>query len=203
MAERIMDPILFIFASVIGNVLIAVAGVIPSAFLTAANISILGFEVGLVVSIIGEALGAIVSFWLYRKGFSQVKEKVQVKWRWVRLLLDWLYESKGLEAVAIVLMLRLLPFVPSGFVTLTAAIGKMNIVAFGIVSTLGKIPSLFIEAYGVHQVLKFDTNLQLILVAVVIMLFVIGFFIIKTTRDNGWFSLRLKAFVTDQTLKGY
>jgi hypothetical protein len=26
---------------------------------------------------------------------------------------------------------------------------------------------------------------------------------IKTTRDNGWFVLRLKAFVTDQTLKGY
>ncbi|WP_413380185.1 hypothetical protein [Alkalihalobacillus sp. 1P02AB] len=26
---------------------------------------------------------------------------------------------------------------------------------------------------------------------------------IKTTRDNGWFALRLKAFVTDQTLKGY
>ncbi|MBD3109601.1 MarR family transcriptional regulator [Bacillus sp. AGMB 02131] len=26
---------------------------------------------------------------------------------------------------------------------------------------------------------------------------------VKTTRDNGWFALRLKAFVTDQTLKGY
>jgi len=25
---------------------------------------------------------------------------------------------------------------------------------------------------------------------------------VKTTRDNGWFALRLKAFVTDQTLKG-
>ncbi|MCM3575738.1 acetamidase/formamidase family protein [Mesobacillus subterraneus] len=27
--------------------------------------------------------------------------------------------------------------------------------------------------------------------------------LINTTRENGWFSLRLKAFVTDQTLKGY
>ncbi len=26
---------------------------------------------------------------------------------------------------------------------------------------------------------------------------------VKTTRDNGWFALRLEAFVTDQTLKGY
>ncbi len=182
MAERTMNSILFIFASLIGNVLIAVAGVIPSAFLTAANISILGFEVGLVVSIIGEALGAIVSFWLYRKGFSRVKHKFQVKWRWVQILLDRLYQSKGAEAVAIVLLLRLLPFVPSGFVTLTAAVGKMNILAFGIVSTIGKIPSLFIEAYGVHHVLKFDTHLQFILVAVVIMIFVIGFFIKKRPR---------------------
>ena len=182
MAERTMNEILFIFGSVLGNVLIAVAGVIPSAFLTAANISILGFEVGLVVSIIGEALGAIVSFWLYRKGFSRVKEKVQVKWRWVRLLLDRLYESKGFEAVAIVLLLRLLPFVPSGFVTLTAAIGKMNIVAFGIVSTLGKIPSLFIEAYSVHQVLKFNTLHQLFLAAVVIFSFVIYLIVKKRPR---------------------
>ncbi len=181
-AGRIMNEILFIIGSVIGNALIAVAGVIPSAFLTAANISILGFEVGLVVSIIGEALGAIVSFWLYRKGFSRVKDKVQIKWKWGRLLLDRLYQSKGLEAFAIVLLLRLLPFVPSGFVTLTAAIGKMNIVAFGIVSTIGKIPSLFIEAYGVHQVLKFDTKLQLILATVVI-IFMIYFFVKKRPRD--------------------
>lgn len=168
-----MNDLVFIFGSVIGNVVIAVAGVIPSAFLTAANISILGFEVGLIVSIIGEALGAIVSFWLYRQGFSRIKEKLPIKWRWVQTLLDRLYESKGFEAVTIVLLLRLLPFVPSGFVTLTAAIGKMNIVTFGIVSTLGKIPSLFIEAYGVHQVLKFDTHLQLVLAAVVIISFVI------------------------------
>ena len=26
---------------------------------------------------------------------------------------------------------------------------------------------------------------------------------VKTTRENGWFALRLKAFVTDQPLKGH
>lgn len=159
-----MSEILFIFASVIGNVLIAVVGVIPSAFLTAANISILGFEGGLGVSILGEALGAVVSFWLYRKGFSRLKDHMQVKGGFVRSLLDRLYETKGFTAIVIVLLLRLLPFVPSGLVTLTAAIGKMNIVTFGMVSTIGKIPALYMEAYGVNQVLGFDTRVQLILV---------------------------------------
>ncbi|WP_066056832.1 TVP38/TMEM64 family protein [Robertmurraya korlensis] len=178
-----MNELLFILGSVIGNVLIAVAGVIPSAFLTAANISILGFELGLVVSIIGEALGAIVSFWLYRKGFSRLKDKVQVKWRWVRLLLDRLYQAKGFEAVAIVLLLRLLPFVPSGFVTLTAALGKMNIVAFATVSTIGKIPSLYLEAYSVHHVMGFDSKVQLILAVAVIFVIVIYFFVKKRPQD--------------------
>ena len=177
-----MYEILFILTSVLANVLIAVAGVIPSAFLTAANISILGFEGGLVVSIIGEALGAVVSFWLYRKGFSRLKEQIQVKWGWVQKLLERLYESKGFEAIVIILILRLLPFVPSGIVTLTAAMGKMNIMTFGIVSTIGKIPALYIEAYGVNQVLAFDTRVQWILVFVFILMLGIYYIVKKRSR---------------------
>jgi uncharacterized membrane protein YdjX (TVP38/TMEM64 family) len=178
-----MHEILFIFISVIGNVLIAVTGVIPSAFLTAANISTLGFEGGLVVSIMGEALGAIVSFWLYRKGFSRIKEHIQVKWGWVRKLLERLYKSKGFDAIVIVLILRFIPFVPSGIVTLTSAMGKMNIVTFGIVSTIGKIPALYIEAYGVHQVLAFDTRVQWILVLFFILMLGIYYIVKKRSRS--------------------
>lgn len=178
-----MHELLFIFTSLIGNVLIAVAGVIPSAFLTAANISTLGFEGGLVVSILGEALGAIVSFWLYRKGFSRLRDRIQVKWRFVQKLLVRLYDSKGFEAIVIVLILRLIPFVPSGLVTLTSAMGKMNIVTFGIVSTIGKIPALYIEAYGVNQVMAFDTRVQWILVLVFILMLGIYYIVKKHSRS--------------------
>jgi uncharacterized membrane protein YdjX (TVP38/TMEM64 family) len=164
-----------LFISVILNILIAISGVVPSAFLTAWNITFFGFSNGLMVSIIGEAAGAIISFILYRKGLSKLTEKLQSKNR----LVAKLKSTENLEGIFLVLVLRVLPFVPSGAVTLAAAISKMGIISFSIASTVGKIPSLLIEAYSVHKVLQFKTEWQIGLLAMLVISYMIYLFLKK------------------------
>jgi uncharacterized membrane protein YdjX (TVP38/TMEM64 family) len=152
------------------NIIIAIAGVIPSTFLTAANILYFGLYTGLAISIIGEALGAVVSFYLYRKGLKVVKEKgrqINNNRFFIRLK-----ETNGNEAILLVLGLRILPFIPSGLVTLGASISQMRLVTFAIVSTLGKVPALFIEAFSIHTMINMKTEYQIgiSLTAVIVLL---------------------------------
>jgi uncharacterized membrane protein YdjX (TVP38/TMEM64 family) len=161
------NKILISLTSILINVVISISGFLPSAFLTAVNITVFGFKLGLLLSIIGEAIGAVISFILYRKGLSKLSNKVEITNR----LLVRLKHSQGMGAAFLVLILRILPFVPSGAVTVVASYSKMSVYAFGIVSTIGKVPSLFMEAYAVNHALNFSTNWQLISFLVIILFF--------------------------------
>ncbi|WP_102345162.1 TVP38/TMEM64 family protein [Bacillus sp. Marseille-P3661] len=147
-----------IVISVVINILIAVAGLIPSTFLTAANIIYFGFEYGLYISILGEALGAIISFYLYRKGIKVMENKFAIKEN--HRFLVRLKNAKGREAILLVLALRILPFVPSGLVTLVAALSRMKAIHFAIASTMGKIPALLIEAYSIYSFFSWNLEYQ-------------------------------------------
>lgn len=176
-----LNPVLFIFISLMLNILIALSGIIPSAFLTAANIGILGFQKGVIVSITGEALGAAFSFVLYR--YSLTKLPNPQKTKMMDKLLDKLKNTGGIEAVSLVLILRILPFIPSGLVTLAAAYSKMRLIPFGIASTIGKIPALLIEAYSIHFALDLSFEWKAGVVIVCLMILLV-YFILKKRRSN-------------------
>lgn len=160
--------------SIILNIVVAISGVLPSAFITAGTVGVLGFQTGLVILIFGEAAGAMISFLLYRKGVHTFFPKVQK----IKLpLLQRLQNTEGAEAFLLVILLRLLPFVPSGIVTLTAAISKMKFLPFSIASTAGKIPALFIEAYSVYHVLNLKWEWQLALILIIILLYLLYVFL--------------------------
>ncbi|QED49414.1 TVP38/TMEM64 family protein [Cytobacillus dafuensis] len=169
------NPILAVLLSLTLNIIVAISGILPSAFITAGNIVFFGFEAGLLVSITGEAAGAIVSFVLYRKGLIKLSSNFKKS---ESKLLQKLKNTAGAEAVLLVLALRILPFIPSGAVTLTAAYSKMKLLSFSIASTLGKIPSLFIEAYSTNQLLSLELELQL---GVILLLFILAnsYYLIK------------------------
>lgn len=160
------NPAIVVIISISLNILVAISGIFPSAPITAGNIIFFGFKIGILISIIGEAAGAIVSFLLYRKGLSKLLTHDKVKNR----LLNRLKHTHGVEAVFLVLMLRVLPFIPSGAVTLAAAFSQMRLLSFSIASTLGKIPSLFIEAFSVDRVLKLTVEWQ---IGIVLLLFLV------------------------------
>jgi uncharacterized membrane protein YdjX (TVP38/TMEM64 family) len=167
--------------SILANVMIALSGILPSAFLTAANIAIFDFQMGLSLSIIGEAVGAIVSFFFYRKGLLKFTPQIPKK---NKLLLK-LQQTRGWEAVFLVLILRTLPFVPSGVVTLFAAYSKMGIFSFIAASTLGKVPSLIIEAYAVKRALDFSVEWQILILVILIMVWMIYLFWKTRRKNNG------------------
>ncbi|MGP7816489.1 TVP38/TMEM64 family protein [Niallia sp. 01092] len=142
------NPILSAIISITLNILIAIFGFLPSAFLTGANIHFFSFEKGVIISIIGESLGALVSFIIYRKGIYKIRSYSKNK----NNLLKRLENASTSEAIILIIILRILPFIPSGVVTLTAAFSKIKVGAFTIASTIGKIPSLLIEAYSINKI---------------------------------------------------
>lgn len=141
---------LAILVSIVVNIVISIIGVLPSAFLTAINVTVFGFWGGFSVSLIGEIAGSLVAFWLYRKGFRKFVDHRSKHTPRMKKLLD----ASPREAFLLVIGLRLMPFVPSGLVTLYAAVSKMRFGSFAVASSIGKVPALLIEVSTTYAVVK-------------------------------------------------
>lgn len=159
-------PQLAVIISICISIVIAVLGLIPSVFVTAANIVFFGFINGTIISFIGEALGAAIAFMLYRKGFRKMATTHLQKYP----ALNRLINAENKEAFYLVLSLRLVPFVPSGFITFAASVGKISFLIFLLASSLGKIPALLLEAWSVNEITQFTWVGKLILILVVVWL---------------------------------
>lgn len=167
-----------ILVSIIVNIIISIAGVIPSFFITAANITFFGFHTGLIISYIGECVGAGFSFWLYRKGIKTLNSQIINKNKWLQKL----QKTQGRDSFVIILVLRILPFIPSGMINLAAAISKTSIFTFIFASSLGKLPALFIEAYSVKQVLESSNNVKSIIA--IMALFVLFIYLFQKRKNQ-------------------
>lgn len=174
------NPILITIISIASNIVIAIFGFLPNAFLTAVNIHFLGFEKGIIVSIVGESLGALVSFLLYRKGLNKLNFHTKNKSK----LLKKLQIASQSEAIVLIILLRIMPFIPSGVVTLTAAWSKIRIIPFTIASTIGKIPSLLIEAYSIEKVLNINQSFWEENIIYIVIVILILYFFIRRKKDK-------------------
>lgn len=139
-----------VLISMLVNIVISIVGVIPSAFLTAINVTVFGFWGGFSVSLIGEIAGSLVAFWLYRKGFRKFVNNRSKHTPRMKKLLD----ASTREAIWLVIGLRLMPFIPSGLVTLYAAVSKMRFGSFAAASSIGKVPALLLEVSATYAVVK-------------------------------------------------
>ncbi|MCY7423038.1 MAG: VTT domain-containing protein [Chitinophagaceae bacterium] len=169
-----------ILLSLLISIIIAVIGVLPSVFVTAANILFFGFWQGTFISFAGEAIGALIAFLLYRKGF---KKRIATNFKSYPRVQKLLHIT-GRKAFLTILSLRLLPFVPSGIITFAAAIGRVSLVVFFVASSIGKFPSLLMEAYAAYQVSSFNWQGKLILLLVSIYLLYAVFKHIKPVSNK-------------------
>ena len=78
--------------------------------------------------------------------------------------------------------LRLLPFIPSGMVTLGAAAGRVSLIIFLLASSLGKLPSLVLEGYSVYQVTRFGWQGKIMLLLVALGVLVYAFKMLQNKR---------------------
>lgn len=141
-------------ASLAAGILIAVAGVLPSVFLTGANVLLFGPLYGFFISWFGEILGAAVSFYLYRLGFRKRLESSAGKHPILKRIMD----SSGISASLLIFEARLLPFIPSGFVTFAASLSRVGIAEFLLPTGAGKIPSIALEALVSYDFINITRN---------------------------------------------
>lgn len=142
--------------------LVSLVGIVPSFFVTAANVLFFGFAEGIAITFIGENTGSALAFYLYRKGLKKNVAPQLEKYKAMKALL----EADDKKAFWLIFSLRLIPLVPSGLVTFTAAMGRASFLIFLTANAVGKFPSLLLEGYAVLQVKEFDWQGKLILAIV-------------------------------------
>ena len=165
-------PHIAVLSSFVFSVVIAFIGLIPSFFITAANIHFFGFWEGLVITFLGEATGVLLAFMLYRKGFKKgVTHRLENHPKAKKLL-----EANPKDAFWLIFSLRLIPIVPAGLVTFTAAMGRVSTIGFLIAGMMGKLPSLFLEAFAIMKVMHIHRIGRILFLAVAALLL---FFVIR------------------------
>lgn len=168
-----------IIISLLVSLLIAISGVIPSVFVTGANLLFFGPIKGFIISVVGETLGAFVTYYLYRKGFKKSFDKISDK----HSLLKAISEGKGISGGFLIFQGRLIPFIPSGFVTLAGAISDINVWIFIVATFLGKIPSILLEALISLGVIKSGVVGIKIILGLLGSYFIVKF-LIKNIKSN-------------------
>lgn len=156
-----------IFISLGISIIVALLGVVPSVFMTGANIIFFGPFLGFLISLLGEVVGGYITFKIYKKGFKKSFDKIKGKYK----VLEDIAESKGNRSAFLIFQARVIPFIPSGFVTLAASLSDIDDLRYIIATLFGKIPSIGIEAlisYGILQ--EGVEGIEFILTAVAIYL---------------------------------
>lgn len=174
-------PHIAVLSAFVFSVVIAFIGLIPSFVITAANIHFFGFWEGIVITFFGEAIGVWLAFMLYRKGFKKGVQHRLEKHPKAKALL----EAAPKDAFWLIFSLRLVPLVPAGLVTFTAAIGRISALGFVVAGMMGKLPSLFLEAFAVMRVMHIHRKQRIILLvsAAVILLFFVIRHIVRSKKN--------------------
>lgn len=174
---------LAIFISLFISVIIALLGIVPSVFVTGANIVFFGPINGFLISLLGEVIGGWISFKVYRKGINKFAGNIEGKYE----LIDKIVKSEGKSVGILIFEGRLIPFIPSGLVTLAAAMSKVNSFTFIISTFLGKIPSILLEvlaSYGV--IMASQKNLKLVIGVLSLILFLLTLKKLKDKTNKKW-----------------
>ncbi|MGK0469067.1 MAG: putative membrane protein YdjX (TVP38/TMEM64 family) [Clostridium sp.] len=165
--------------SLLISIVISLMGVLPSVFVTGANIVFFGPVQGFLISLLGETIGAYITFTVYRLGFKKKIKKFTDKHK----LLSEIVNSEGKKAGLLICEGRIIPFIPSGFVTLAASISNVNGKVFTVATLIGKAPSIALEALVSYDIINIYNN-WLRLVITIIALILIKFTIGKGKRES-------------------
>ncbi|MBM7614240.1 TVP38/TMEM64 family protein [Alkaliphilus hydrothermalis] len=154
--------------SLLINIGISLAGILPSVFITGANILFFGPVKGFFISLLGETIGAYITFTVYRLGFKKKIEKITHR----HPLLSRIVTSNGKKAGLLIFQGRIIPFIPSGIITLAASVSSVNGVIFTIATLIGKIPSIALEALVSYDIINVHGNWIRLVVTIVLLVLI-------------------------------
>lgn len=147
---------------------ISLAGILPSLFMTGANIVFFGTVQGFIISLLGETIGAYITFTVYRLGFKKKIENFTGKHK----LLSKIVNSEGKKAGLLILQGRIIPFIPSGIITLAASISNVNSTIFTVATLIGKAPSIAIEALVSYDIINIYNNWIRLVITIIGLIFI-------------------------------
>lgn len=146
----------------------------PAMIFSAANALIFGIVPGIALAWIAETAGCAMSFVLLRFLFRDAAEDVISKHKSLQKIDDF----SGGRGFRIMLIARVIPYLPSGLLNALGAVSRLSFRDFTIAALIGKLPSTAIEAMIGHDAVTAGENphrlvFSLILAAVMILGFII------------------------------
>ena len=135
----------------------------PAIIFSTANTLIFGIVPGIVLSVIAETVGVTISFILLRFFFRDTAKKVIQKNKRLKSLDK--YSSKN--GFTVMLIARMVPYVPSGILNAAGALSAMSLSDYFLASLVGKFPSTGIEAIIGHDAILHEEGMFRIIVVVI------------------------------------
>lgn len=146
----------------------------PAMIFSTANALIFGIVPGILLAWIAETAGVALSFVLLRFLFRDAAEEVIAKYKSLQKIDDF----SGHSGFRVMLVARVIPYLPSGLLNALGAVSKMSFRDFTLAALIGKLPSTAIEAMIGHDAVTASENphrlvFSLVLAAALIVGFVI------------------------------
>lgn len=152
-----------IFLGFILVLLVNIVG-LPSIFVITANGILFGPFIGIIISWIAETLGVILGFILMRTILRPYADKLIHKSK----KLSQIDELSGKNGFKLMLILRSLPYFPSGLLTAFGAISKITLRDYSLSSFIGKLPATALEVIIGHDALNYKENIDRLIIVIII-----------------------------------
>ncbi|WP_298836481.1 TVP38/TMEM64 family protein [Clostridium sp.] len=169
--------------SILLMILHSVVYLIPSFLITGANGTIFGMFWGIVISWIGAMLEGTTSFYLARfLGEVFVKKIIRSKNLWKKV-----DEINNKHEFKVVLVGRLLPFVPLDFLSYLAGLSNMKLIPFLVSTGIGILPAIIGYVFLGNQISKlgsYSKTETIIVLLVIIIIAIICFIKILIKKSN-------------------
>ena len=135
----------------------------PAIIFSTANTLIFGIVEGITISVAAETIGVTISFLLLRFFFRDSAEKIIAK----HPKLAKIDKYSGEKGFMIMLIARMVPYVPSASLNALGALSALSLKEYFIASLIGKFPSTGIEAIIGHDAILQEEDPTRIVVVVI------------------------------------
>lgn len=137
------------------DVLINALGFLPSIFISTANGIVFGIIPGIIISWLAETVGVILSFLLMRTILRSSAEKLIAKSGSLRKI----DEFSGRKGFQLMLIMRTIPYFPSGILTALGALSSISMRDYVLANLIGKFPSTALEVVVGHDLVLLNEHL--------------------------------------------
>ena len=142
----------------------------PAIIFSTANTLIFGIFWGIVISVAAETVGVTISFLLLRFFFREQAAQIISKSKF----LSKIDHYSGEKGFVIMLIARMVPYVPSALLNAVGALSSLSLRDYFISSLIGKFPSTGIEAIIGHDAILQEKDPTRIIVVIIFAIILIG-----------------------------